>query len=273
MQLLEPRRLLSAGGVSDDVSAQDAPPGTLTNVYVSGAAWSQPFKQYLKDNYLGSSPEYGWGIHGGGTPHRDHVLPWINLNRVSVMFTTVVRAEPDDLRIRGVNADYQPTSVSVDAAPDGATSVATWTLSRPLAADKFIVEVEGDAGGVTHNPTGLLDLDGDGVLGGDFTLRLNVLPGDVLPDGVVFPTEPVVIRTLLDRSINKPGAAPWRYASWDDVDGSGRIDVRDLVAVRSRVYTYLPRTEPAASAPTVVASLSRNPPITRSLFSSVHMLA
>jgi hypothetical protein len=242
-------------------------------VYVSGAAWSQSFKQYLRDHYAASSADYGWAIYGGGTPHRQSdILPWVNLDRISVRFSTAVRAAPDDLRVRGVNVPgYEPVSVRVDLTNGGSGSVATWTLSRPLTVDRLVVEVEGDEKGVTNEFGSLLDLNEDGVPGGDFSRRLNVVPGDMYPDGVILPVESAIVRTLLGRSLLEPGSGSTSYSSWDDVDGSGRINIRDLVAVRSRVYTYLPHGEPAAS--TLTASPTRTRAANRGIFCDAPILA
>ena len=175
--------------------------------------------------------------------------------------------------MRGVRVAHYP----VDAVRYSGDDVypyrtITWTLGRSVANDRILIELNADEGGLaTPYPGVRLDGDYDSVPGGDYRLRVDVLPGDTNGDGVVAPTEWQSVRRRLTTSVANPGNPPIRYTMWDDIDGSARIDARDLAEVRRRENTRLPFTQPAAVVSPV--SPSRIRPITRGLFSSTPVLA
>jgi hypothetical protein len=83
-----------------------------------------------------------------------------------------------------------------------------------------------DGVNLSSSPGFFLDGDADGIPGGDFRLQFEVAPSD----------EVLGVRAALFRSTTNQGSGFSQYHPFTDVDGSGRIDVRDLLEVRRRVY-------------------------------------
>src|SRR5581483_523922 len=122
--------------------AQAATSPHVTNVYLSGSAWTDPFKQYLQSQSLGSS-QYGYAINATS---QLATLPWTNIDKVSITFDQDVTAKQADLAVRGVNtANYPVTGYTYDAG----SKTATWTLGQALRNDKVLIDLDGDAGGVS----------------------------------------------------------------------------------------------------------------------------
>jgi hypothetical protein len=67
-------------------------------VFISGTSWTAPFRQYLQGHGLGSA-DYGYAVPAGAT--QPATLPWVNLNRVSIAFSSPVQVDASDLRVRG----------------------------------------------------------------------------------------------------------------------------------------------------------------------------
>jgi hypothetical protein len=250
------------------VAAQTSPPPSVWAVYVSGSQWTQSFKDHVAATYPTSSATYGVG--GPSSPHQPWgTLPWVNIDRISATFTANMRVEADDLRVLGVNvAETAAASVAYDAAD----ATATWTLDRPLRADRIIVELDGGPDGIKHAITGgPLDGDADGVWGGDFRLRINVLPGgsSVVVDHYDF----AYIRRKLMTSPSKPGVGAGSYSIFADLNGDGGINVIDLMEVRARQGDRLPFGQPTAASSAIPTSPLRTRPVARSLFSSTPVLA
>jgi hypothetical protein len=91
---------------------------------------------------------------------------------------------------------------------------------------------------------------GNGIAGGDFNFRINVLPGDSRQDGQnlgafdgVLGTDVIKVRNA--QFLTTTDAA---YSPFDDVNGSGNVSGVDVVAVRNRQFTGLPTGTPVAPA-------------------------
>ena len=220
----------------------------VTNVYVSGSAWNANFKEYLAAQGLGSA-QYGFEVPAAT---QLTVLPWTNLDRVSITFNQNVTVEQADLAVRGVTVpnytitgfDYQPS-----------TKTATWTLGQPLRNDKILLDLDADAGGVSSPQGGALDGEwnntgdtfpsGNGTAGGDFRFRFNALPGDVTRNGSVVAEDFSDVKARFFRTTAQPGpAGPGQYNVFRDVDGSGAILAQDFSLVKARFFNSLPAGEP-----------------------------
>lgn len=263
IEALEGRTFLSVATPSQAVVQTAAPP-RVEHVWVGGAAWAPQFRQYVQARHPTSVAEYGFSVYD---PDFTPVLPWVNLDQITVRLSySDMTVEPRHLRVRGVTvASYGV--VAVQSRNVDSDTIATFTLAQPLRRDRLLIEVDGSEDGV-HIGNLRLDGDRDGVPGGDFRLRLDVLPGNVNGGAWVAPTESVALRYALGTSVSNPRD---RYTIFEDVDGSGRIDLRDIVEVRRRENTRLPFTEPAAAGSLVTPSRAR--PATRGLFGSVSILA
>jgi hypothetical protein len=208
---------------------------TVNDVMVSSTSWDISFLAELGgDGY--------WILSGAD---QLATLPWTNIDQVKIVFSEDVNVSQGDLSTQGINvSDYAFVS-----GPDGsATRTATWTLSAPIAADKLLLVLSDD---VTDTSGNRLDGEwtdgtstfpsGNGAEGGDFQLRLNVLPGDVNQSEKVTLADYVTVRS---RNNAQPGEAD--YDVLFDVNGSGKITLADYVGVRSRKNDELPTGEPVA---------------------------
>ena len=260
-ELVEGRTLLSvanaAGGMT---SVQSEPPPFVAAVYVSGSRWTQTFKDYLASRDWGS-PLYGY------YPDEGEALSWVNVDQITMLFSRGdMIVDAADLTVRGVTVrNYVVASVEVEPRP---YTVVTWTLERPLANDRIVIELNGDApDGVREGPAGrFLDGDLDSIAGGDFRRHLSCLPANASPDGSVNALDLAAVKQDLGHS-----AGEQFYTDRSDVDASGRINALDLAAVRQRLNNRFPPAEPAAAAAltTPPAGIS----VAKELFASAPILA
>jgi hypothetical protein len=259
IESLEPRVLMS-GAVAV---------ANVTRVFVSSTRWAPEFKSYLGNYQYTSNPahRYGDATYGYAMDDGDQMneLPWVNLDQISIRFDQLVAVKQGDLAVRGVTVANYPTTAF---AYDPATSTATWTLSRPLARDKVVFDLDGDAGGVEGrgaysysapldgdwtNPTPVARTDwfgqtywsyqgydafpsGNGVPGGDFRFRVNVLPGDANRSGDVGTADVTQVRNRVGTTTVNPGSYVWtQYGPFHDVNGSGDVTTNDVTLTRNRV--------------------------------------
>ena len=231
------------------------PPPHVTAVHLDSSQWAPGFRDHLYAYGLGD-----W--RGFALPPADPAgplqpLPWSNLDRLRVTFSEDVNVDWDDLRLTGTDVPEYATS---NFSYDPATLTATWDLSAPLAADKLLIDLDGDsAAAVTGAATGvLLDGDaatttlhlpsGDGEAGGDFALRFDVLPGDVDRDGGVDLADTEAVRDRQGTSPASPGTPPNTYTAFHDPNGSGAVNIFDTLAVRNLDGTARPAAAPGLPA-------------------------
>jgi hypothetical protein len=220
----------------------------VTGVFVSSAAWSNSFKNFLQSSGAGSG-QFGFAVPSG--PGQLGGLPWTNANRVGVRFDRPVLADLADLRVAGARvADYGPSAFAYDAA----TNTATWTLARPLdVADRVALDLNADpvTGGVTDLFGAALDGEwsdglsafpsGNAAPGGNLHFGLRVVPGDVDRNGRVDALDELAVRqALLCDTTNVGGAGVRRYTPFVDVDGDGSVLLNDFTAVRARLGSAPP---------------------------------
>jgi hypothetical protein len=240
----------------------DDPAPVVTAVYVSGSGWrgSEPsavtFKEYLEAQNLGST-EYGYRIPAGA--EQALALPWINLNRVSITFSQPVRVDREDLSVRGTNrAAYAFAAGDAGFEYDADMRTATWTFDAPLTKDRVLLDLDASAAtGVASQGGELLDgewanfLDawpsGNGIGGGDFLFRLNVLPGDASRNGSVLANDFSDVKKKFFRATTNVGTGDGAYTVFHDVDGSGSILANDFSEVKKRFFDVLPGASPTAA--------------------------
>jgi len=136
--------------------------------------------------------------------------------------------------------------------------VATWTLGRPFANDKVLLDLDADApAGVRADGPGGQLLDGDwttgaafpsgnGSPGGDFRFRFDILPGNVNRVSSVLADDFSAVKARFFRSTVSPGSGAAAYTIFHDVDGNGSILANDFSFVKSKFFSSLPGPEPAA---------------------------
>jgi hypothetical protein len=216
----------------------EATPTLRVNVRAtdSGAVWLQkdlfitvlpaPPAPAVTDVRVGFGAPTNWFSLIGNT--RD--LPWVNIDSVSVVFSQDVVVDADDLRLNGVNVPaYEIVSFFYDAG----THTATWGVHSPqLGADRLTVSLDGDDAGDGSDNDGVHALGGVYLEGGDYSLALDVLPGDFDGDGVVSIQDSVGVRNHMP--------AYGTYLLLADLNGDGVVNTTDVNAPRARLGSTLP---------------------------------
>jgi hypothetical protein len=226
-------------------------PPRVQYVNVSGAAWSPVF---------GNGVSGAYQVPGGAA--QLGVLPWSNGNRVVVRFNRDAAVKQSDLRVRGVDR----SSYGFDGfGYDPVRHIATWTLDRPAVADAVVLELDSGGGGVTSGDAGRLPLDGewangadaypsgDGVAGGGFRFRLNLLPGDANRDGSVDALDLAYVKQRLNRTAANPGTGAAAYTPFADLNADGRVNAPDLSAVKQWLNHKMPTGDPSQVSPAAAA--------------------
>ena len=217
----------------------NSPAPRVTDVYVRGSAWTPAFRTALAAVSLGDASA-GYKVPFGGAAQLATV-PWTNINQVVVRFDREVEVDAADVAVRGVRRNYIAGAVAPLA---GMSNAFVFTLDAPLGADKLLLDVNGDAGGVTAAAGGLpLDGDGDNTPGGDFRFRFNALPGDIDRSGSVLANDFSAVKQNFFATPSSP-----LYSVAQDVNGSGAILADDFSEVKRRFFHTLPPGEPPVAA-------------------------
>jgi hypothetical protein len=220
---------------------------TVTGAWVRNTNWSPAMLDHLAATNGGVPGLEVLPITGGvSTP----VLPWSGINEITIHFSEGVVVAPDSLKIEGANVtQYSIASFSYDRL----TSVAKWTLATPIDLDKVQVTINANVVDLTDIP---LDGDanlqyptGDGVPGGFFILRFDVLPGDATGDGEVSLAD--IAATIAGGFRSTTDAL---YNTKNDLNADGKINVVDTVLARNHIGTTLPPGDPGDSPPATAAS-------------------
>jgi len=242
---------------------------TVTGVYVKGSAWTTGFLSFLAGNLSGSSSTYGFAIPVGSGDTQLQTLPWRNLNQISIAFSEDVSVAQAQFVIAGSVGTYSVSGFSYSSTDH----VATWSLSAVIGADKLYIALPGTgtspvrdtAGNILDgewaNPTsysqaGATDTfpSGDGVAGGDFAFRFDVLPGDST-GGSLGKVNVADINQTKSRSSLPETTSSYR----SDFDGNNLVNVADITYAKSRsAISSLPVDPPVLpvfGAPLISGSL------------------
>jgi hypothetical protein len=248
--------LLPALRATLNTPAGAAPPA-VAQVYFSGSTWQPAFKQYLASQGLGSA-SYGFAVPGGAA--QLSTLPWINLDQVSVTFTSDVALDASHLTVRGAVVENYEFDAGAFAY-DSATHTATWKLANGQTFSGDRIRLALDADGII-DPTEAVPLDGDwinpvgaaaggdaypsgdGTPGGDFLFRVNLLPGDVNRNGTVLADDFSDVKKRFFKSTTNVGAGDSAYSDFHDVNGDGIILAFDFSEVKKRFFNRLPDAPP-----------------------------
>jgi hypothetical protein len=238
------------------VIIDDDPLPAAAQVYVNGPGWGADFRNYLQARGLGAAP-FGFAVGAGSAQLA--AIPWVSgVNQVSIKFAAAVTVDQSDLVVRGVTV---PTYATTAFAYDPVARTATWTLAQTVFNDKLLLDLDGDA------PNGVKDAAGDyldgewlqgadsfpsgnGVSGGDFEYRINVLTADSNRDGAVNALDLAYVKLRINRTASSPGEGAGAYSVFADVNTDGRINALDLGIVKGRLNRRLPpgSPEPAAAS-------------------------
>jgi hypothetical protein len=242
---------------SAPVSAS-ATPG-ISAAYVRSSQWAAPdsdaanvtFKEYLEARGLGDDV-YGFRVDNQPTTP---ILPWINLDQIVLRYAAPVTAaglpQPGAVTVRG----------------DRAGSDYTWQSVTQLDPQTIALQLD--------RPLGTLSAGGEdgvrvtvvvpGAGGGDYTLRLDVLQGDVDASGSVLAGDFSDVKKKFFRSTNSPSGATAdaSYSPFRDVDGSGDILANDYSEVKKRFFDGF-----VTAAATAAGPLEPKPGVTADLFAT-----
>ncbi len=239
---LEPRCLLSA-----------AP--RITEILAHSDDWSMAFTDELRETGQGEG-----GVRLGAAAGAADLLPWQNVNQLTIKFDKEVFVTPADLVLRGA-VHEQPLPLSAGGfVYNSATFAATWTFATRLPADKFVITVGDniqDAEGNALDGEGNIGAafpTGDGTAGGSLVFRFDVLPGDLNRSGRVDLRDGVLLRAAFNARLGDANDT----ASYD-IDGSGVVDTADDMVIRDMLFRTLPAAEPDPSAPLAFHVRSHTP--------------
>ena len=142
----------------------------------------------------------------------------------------------------GVGGDYQV----VDFDYDFASFTATWTLDRPITADRVLLDLSDDVSDLRGNAldgewtdNASVYPSGDAVAGGDFQFSISALAGEVNNDGVVDRADVAILATNF-------GAGSEATTAEGDLDGDGAVTVRDALLLKRNLGQSLPAAAQAA---------------------------
>jgi hypothetical protein len=227
----------------------------VSGVFLNSSGWTQAFRNNLQAQGLGDST-LGYSVPTGGQMTS---IPWPNLDRVSVRFTSNVNVAAGSLTIFGTyNADYavNPTVLSYDPT----TFTATWALPGPIVADGLRL-ILSSAGVSNVGANARLDGDwldgtavfpsGNGASGSDFSFRFNVVPGDVNRNGISNSADLLLVRQTIGGT-----------QVTSDLNGDGTVTETDFDLGRSLIGKGLLVIPPGGRAGTgwVPSSGTPTPP-------------
>ena len=238
---------------SPPVSAAAQAP-SIAAVYVRGSAWSAPFRQYLESKGLGDDV-YGYRVDNLPAAA---TLPWINLDEIVLRYSGTVTGGIPDGGVVGLHGDR----AGGDYAVTSVTQVDPQTYA--LHIDRALGELSaGDNNGVRVTMT----VPGSAPGGGTYSLRMNVLQGDVDGSGGVLANDFSAVKKKFFKSTTDPvTGTDIDYSPLHDVDGSGSILANDFSEVKKRFFDALP---PAAAAQ---SGDDLQPGVARDLFSTTPVL-
>jgi len=161
---------------------------------------------------VASATSVGWGSQTHVVSGRTNDLPWANISRFVLTFSSPVAPATTDLTVTGRGGHiYVVNAVSVVG------NTVTWTLAAPIITADIVT--------ITVNPRLAIS-----------TTQLRILPGDVNDDGVVNSQDQVLVRNAY-LHIGPPTTIPLAFL---DLNGDGVIDLTDYNLARKYNGTRLP---------------------------------
>lgn len=248
---------LAVNGETEDypaVVAEDSAP-IISQVEISSTLWSPAFA-----NLVDPLDRSGYELSQGGNQLRP--LPWATLNRIQIQLSKDVLASFDAsaVGLYGVNTpDYSAKTESI--LYDANSNVITILMDSVLEADKYLLVVDDQ---ITDSSGNRLDGEwtdgasaesGNGVAGGDFEFRFDVLPGDTDQSGEVRSNDGFAALRLQFQDIGSTHFLPFA-----DIDGDGNIRSNDGFFSLRRQFIDLPQPEPlrlSRSRDAVAAAIDR----------------
>ena len=237
----------------------------IVSVKISSQAWQSSYLERI-------DPVQRAGFPMSGLLHQHASLPWSNIDQIKIQFSEDVGGSLADslVRIGGVQtADYQSQFV---VTYDSTAFVATIQFASPLQADRLdigVLDTLTDAAGNRLDGEWLdgggQATSGDGIAGGSFHYRINVLPGDLSGDGVVLGNDV----TMAVRSRGKSAGADEDFNPLSDLDGSGETTAEEVSGLVRLRGTWLLASDPTPlDFPSVALSTQPDKAVHPSLWQS-----
>ncbi len=159
-----------------------------------------------------SATSVGWGSQTRVVSGRKNDLPWANISRFVLKFSSPVTPATTDLTVTGCGGHiYVVKAVSVVG------NTVMWTLTAPITTADIVT--------ITVDPRLAI-----------YTTQVRILPGDVNDDGVVNSQDQVLVRNAC-LHIGPPTTIPLAFF---DLNGDGVIDLTDYNLARKYTGTRLP---------------------------------
>jgi hypothetical protein len=228
----------------------------ITEMYVTSSAWSAAFKQYLETKGLGDH-NYGYKLLSGGAPvagpadNTDQILPWINMDQIVVRFNNVPTSGIPTVGSTVFTSQQGQAYTATAVAPvAGDPTAYLITLNKPLGGGNPTL---GTAPTPQENGDRItMKVTGAGAAGTDFSLRMNVLQGDLDHTGEAgthstLAADTSALKKKFFSSTTNVGSGDAAYSVFADVDGSGVILADDFSAVKKRFFEQMPPPPPAAA--------------------------
>ena len=213
----------------------------ISEVKVSSTEWTDAFKEYVDP----SPANFGYPIPLGA--EQLDPLPWAHINQIQLKLSGDISSSfnPWFFGLGGYHIqDYRDHIVSIEYDSDEFT--VTITLDTFLGDDQLMLAVNDQlwhATGVRLDGEWTTNQNnkksGDGIEGGEFEFRFDVLPGDVDQSGTLRFEDGT---NALLRQFNDIGSS--RYLALADIDGSGTIRADDGVFSIQREITEKPKGIP-----------------------------
>lgn len=222
---------------------------TVLDVKIASSSWTPTFKSEVD-----AADGFGFQLEGADQLRN---LTWTQLDTLIIEFSEDIGTFTNaDFSLVGINvADYAAVVNSVSYDPS--TFKATINLSAPIGADKLLLQINDSVTDLAGNSLDGEWIDtvstesGNGEAGGDFHLRFDVLPGNVLNNDFVGALDVLQVNANTLTFTGLPG-----YDPFNDLDGDGFVTSLDVLATNDRTVTFLPFGEPAPPASLTLASLS-----------------
>lgn len=213
----------------------------VVGVKVGSTEWEPDFKAFIDP----TGDAFGYPIPTGANQLAP--LPWANINQIQMRFNAHLGGSFAE-NLFGLGGFHTPDYASqiLSTIYDSTEFTVTITLDTFLGDDQLVL-VASEL--LTHSSGDMLDGEwttgqassrsGDGVAGGNFEFRFDVLPGDVDQSGMIGSNDGFTALRL-----QSTGVGASNYLAFADIDGSGSISSNDGFFALARQSTDRPKGTP-----------------------------